>query len=321
MTVCLITLLFWAPLKVHQKGRQQMNNKNDEAIEIQRSLIEVERRLNQLGVSAIATERSLQSAFQIHLASGGERIRAKLTLEQGYHLGLPTAVTEPLATAIEVLHQASLIHDDILDGDKFRRGQKSVWFAEGTASAVCLGDALISQAFDQLTQIPDLSHSQLVLLVQTFNQGVCHMAAGQSLDCAWRPDTPIPYSTYEHAVRLKSGPLLGFPIALPLALSKWNGGDIQHILDVAMNIGIAYQLADDFADREEDKGSRLNGYWVLIDETGSEHDAEHAMLEHFNRYIETATTSLSDLPLSCQNSLLLLINRLKKNNPLIHQAA
>jgi hypothetical protein len=181
-----------------------------------------------------------------------------------------------------------------------------------------LGDALISQAFDQLTHIPGLTYRQLVVLIQTFNQGVCHMAAGQSLDCAWRPGSNISYATYEHAVRLKSGPLLGFPVALPLALSKFDGVDIQHVLDVAMNIGIAYQLADDFADREEDKHGRLNGYWVLVGETGSPEGAEYAIREHFSRYVATAMGSLLHLPQSCQDSLLVLIEHLQRKNPTLH---
>jgi len=292
-----------------------MNDKNNETNEIKRSLQEVERRMNQLGVAALSTELSLQAAFQMHLASGGERIRARLTLEQGYHLGLHPSVTEPLATAIEVLHQASLIHDDILDGDQFRRGKKSVWFAQGTATAVCLGDALISQAFDQLTQIPNITHQQLVQLIQTFNQGVCNMTAGQAFDCAWRPGTDITYSVYESAVRLKSGPLLGFPVALPLFLSSLKGINIQHILNAATDIGIAYQLADDFQDREEDKGIRLNGYWILVQEYGQEHEAENVMREYFNQYITNATSSLLSIPESCRSSLTSLINRLKNKTP------
>lgn len=289
--------------------------------EINNALNAVEQQLKRLGVSAVDTERSLQSVFQTHLASGGERIRARLTLEQGHSLGLHTTVTIPLAAAIEVLHQASLIHDDVLDGDEFRRGHQSVWFAESRAAAICLGDALLSQAFDLLTKIPNLTHAQLVLLIQTFNKGVCSMAAGQSLDCAWRPETQMSYTTYERAVRLKSGPLLGFPIALPLALSQGHYASIDPILVAAMNIGVAYQLADDFEDRIEDDGSRLNGFWILVRETGSEQAAEAGLRQHFNAYIDEAMTSLDALPQPCQDSLIALIHRLQEKNPLLKQVA
>lgn len=281
----------------------------------------VEQKLMMLGGAAISSERSLHQVFQKHLSTGGGRIRAKLTLEQGYLLGLPSSITIPLATAIEVLHQASLIHDDVVDGDESRRGQASVWFSESVATAICLGDALISEAYHLLTEIPELNHKQLQYLIRKFSDGICKMAAGQALDCAWSTNSKISFETYQEVVRNKSGPLIGFPIALPMALANVPDSRVDHVMDIAMNIGVAYQLADDFIDQEEDYMTRLNGFWILVDETGSREEAEIKLKLKFNACVNQACSALEVIPKPCRNSIMGLIGQLYQKHPIFLKAA
>lgn len=281
----------------------------------------VEQKLMLLGGSSISHERSLNEVFKKHLATGGARIRAKLTLEQGHLLGLPTVITIPLATAIEVLHQASLIHDDVVDGDESRRGQASVWFSESVATAICLGDALISEAYHLITEIPELNHRQLQYLVKKFSDGISKMAAGQALDCAWSPNSKISFMTYQEIVRNKSGPLIGFPIALPMALANVPELKVDKVMNIAMNIGVAYQLADDFIDQEEDFMVSLNGFWILVDETGSRAEAEIQLRQKFNAYIDKACEALEVIPKPCRNSIMGLINQLYQKHPIFLKAA
>jgi geranylgeranyl diphosphate synthase type II len=281
----------------------------------------VEQKLMMLGGDSISYEKSLNGVFQKHLATGGGRIRAKLTLEQGQLLGLPTDITIPLATAIEVLHQASLIHDDIVDGDESRRGQASVWFGESIATAICLGDALISESYRLITEIPELNHKQLQYLVQRFSDGICKMAAGQALDCAWSPGSKTSFMTYQEVVRNKSGPLIGFPIALPMALANVPSSRVDHVMDIAMNIGVAYQLADDFIDQEEDYMTRLNGFWILVEETASREEAEIKLRQKFNECVNQACEALEVIPKPCRNSIMGLISQLYQKHPIFLKAA
>ncbi len=281
----------------------------------------VEQLLTQLGAQSICHEKSLNEVLSVHLKSGGSRVRAQLTLDMGEQLGLPERVCVPLAAAIEGLHQASLIHDDLLDEDRSRRGVPSVWYQEGSATAVCLGDALISQAYELLTQIEGITHAQLVALIRAFNEGVTAMAAGQSLDCQWSTGLTLSYADYEQAVRHKSGPLLGLPIALPLALARGYDARTRTVLNVAMDIGIAYQLADDFDDREDDQGVHLNGFWILVEETGSIEAAERALRVLFDGYIDDAMAALDLLPRPCQAIVQGLIGRLYQKYPSLQKVA
>lgn len=281
----------------------------------------VEAQLIRLGAPSICHEKSLHDVLSAHLSSGGSRVRAQLTLDMSAQLGLPERVSVPLAAAIESLHQASLIHDDLLDEDRSRRGAPSVWFQEGSATAVCLGDALISQAYALLTEIEGITHAQLVALIRAFNEGVTAMAAGQSLDCQWTTGLPLSYTDYEQAVRHKSGPLLGLPIALPLALARGYDARTRTVLNVAMDIGIAYQLADDFDDRAEDQGVHLNGFWILATETGSTDAAERALRVLFDGYIDDAMAALDILPRPCQAIVQGLIGRLYQKYPSLQKVA
>lgn len=281
----------------------------------------VETALAQLGSPPICHEKSLNSVLVEHLTSGGSRIRAQLTLDMSQQLGLSEAVSVPLAAAIEALHQASLIHDDLVDGDQSRHGCPSVWYGESYAAAVCLGDALISQAYSLLTEIEGISQGQLVALIRAFNEGISAMAAGQSLDCQWSAGLTLSYSDYEQAVRHKSGPLLGLAIALPLSLARGQDARTRSVLNVAMDIGIAYQLADDFDDRIEDHGSHLNGFWILVDETGSTDSAERALRILFDGYVDDAMAALDILPLPCQTVVERLIGRLYQKYPSLQKVA
>lgn len=285
------------------------------------SLNAVETALAQLGSPSICHEKSLNSVLVEHLTSGGSRIRAQLTLDMSQQLGLSEAVSVPLAAAIEALHQASLIHDDLVDGDQSRHGSPSVWYGESYAAAVCLGDALISQAYSLLTEIEGISQGQLVALIRAFNEGITAMAAGQSLDCQWSAGLTLSYADYEQAVRHKSGPLLGLAIALPLSLARGQDARTRTVLNVAMDIGIAYQLADDFDDRIEDQGSHLNGFWILVDETGSTDSAERALRILFDGYVDDAMAALDILPLPCQTVIERLIGRLYQKYPSLQKVA
>ena len=92
------------------------------------------------------------------------------------------------------------------------------------------------------------------------------MAAGQAIDCQWKPKSRhTTFTDYEQIVRHKSGPLLGLPIAMVLALANGSDEQVMRVLAGASSIGVAYQLADDLCDQAEDYNQRLNGYWVLAE--------------------------------------------------------
>ena len=121
---------------------------------LQSDLAELEEKLKQYGSKPVKDEISLNQLFIDHLASGGSRTRAVLALAAGHSQSLEKIARLSIATSVELLHQASLIHDDVQDEDSTRRGQAAVWTVAGKSSAICLGDDLIGAAFEELAQLP-----------------------------------------------------------------------------------------------------------------------------------------------------------------------
>ena len=103
---------------------------------LENDLIDLEHNLRKYGSKPVKDEISLNQLFIDHLASGGSRTRAVLTAA-GYSQSLEKVARLSIATSVELLHQASLIHDDVQDEDSIRRGQAAVWTVAGKSSAIC----------------------------------------------------------------------------------------------------------------------------------------------------------------------------------------
>ena len=283
----------------------------------------LEQRLCQYGSVAVQAETSLNQLFQNHLAAGGSRTRAILALAAGHAVNLPDEVRYILATSIELLHQASLIHDDIQDRDTLRRGQASVWTVAGESSAICLGDDLIGAAFQELAKLPHEYSQKLPDLINLLSAAISRMAAGQTLDCQWQMGSPMTFSQYEQIVQHKSGPLLGLPIAMVMTIKDQNAvaEDINRVMTGACCMSVAYQLADDLSDRFEDQGARLNGYWVLASQATEEINVEQALRQEFERQLLNARQCVCDLPSFCTEAFEVLIEALHQKYPSFRVAA
>ena len=195
-----------------------------------------------------------------HLASGGSRTRAKLCIEAGLALQLPEKTIVALACAIELLHNASLVHDDLQDADTTRRGRKSVWKKFGKSHAVCAGDVMISAAFGCLANVDSYS-SLPSLLVQT-QEAVSLTVKGQSRDLDAL--TTISEHEYEDIAAMKSGPLIQLTLTLPLIAAGYD--DHIKTVNAALNkFSIAYQIIDDLDDWQQDlQMEQLNIVNILV---------------------------------------------------------
>ena len=282
---------------------------------LQSELHQLEHRLKQYGAKSVKNEVSLNKLFVNHLASGGSRTRAIIALAAGRSVGIPESASLAIACSVELLHQASLIHDDIQDQDSLRRGQAAVWSIAGSSSALCLGDELIGGAFEELALIPNPHSAELPRLIAMLSRGISLMAAGQTLDCQWTTDTPTSFEDYEQIVRHKSGPLLGLPIAMTLAITGGTDDQVARVLSGASSIGIAYQLADDFSDKAEDEKKRLNGFWVLAANTYDRSDPEVALRQRFEMHLQNARESVQILPGFCIEAFNILIQALYNKYP------
>ena len=155
---------------------------------------------------------------RFHLASGGSRTRAKLCIDAGTALQLPTSSIIALAGAVELLHNASLVHDDLQDQESTRRNREAIWKKYGKAHAICAGDAMISAAFASLAHVG--SAPSLSALLIHMHEAVATTVRGQSQDID--AHNKITEQEYEDIAAMKSGPLIRLTLELPLLMAGCN---------------------------------------------------------------------------------------------------
>lgn len=193
-------------------------------------------------------------AVEYHFASPGQQARAKSCIDACMKLDIEYDDMLILAAAAELLHNASLIHDDIQDEDDIRRGQPSVWKKYGTNIAICIGDLLLSTAYGILAGYskPGL----LPQLITTINRQARSAIEGQSLDVLFKNNPQLSLEQYVVIASQKSGALFSLPIELALVAAE-RSDCIDLAKKASANFAVAYQISDDLEDVIKD-GARKN---------------------------------------------------------------
>jgi geranylgeranyl diphosphate synthase type I len=197
----------------------------------------------------------LRDLIQYHLESGGARVRAQLALSTGRALQLPESTCIALAASCELLHNASLLHDDIQDGDRMRRGRLSAWCAFDTNTAMCAGTFLLSAACAALLTACTPSCA----LLKHLHQRTADLISGQTLDLdARRKSSSV--AMYCNIAAQKSGSLLALPIELAM-ISAQQTTHLYTAKKAGESFAIAYQIIDDLQDMDAD---RVKGHNNLV---------------------------------------------------------
>ena len=235
---------------------------------------------------------SAQAAVS-HLAAGGQRVRARLALGAGVALDLSPQDSIALAATAELLHNASLVHDDLQDRENIRRGNQTVWAAYGDEVAICTGDLLLSAAYGALATVSDCR--LLPDLITLVHARTALVVRGQCADFSTKGQQVRYMAVYEKIAAWKSGALFSLPLELALAASgkrEWMG----EARLAAEAFGIGYQIMDDMEDVESDAGgddgpSAVNALLVLKaagHELNAKAVAREIGLQHLNTAIELA---------------------------------
>ena len=205
----------------------------------------------------LSQEVSVAAAY--HLNAGGQRVRAKLALHAGIAAGLNTADVIAIAATVELLHNASLVHDDIEDGDELRRGQQAVWVRFGVNTAICSGDLLLSAAYATLCKLEN-GHA-LAEMISLVHQRVATAIDGQCSDLrastAPTIDSASALIRYQQIATAKSGALLSLPLELVL-LAAGHRAFLSDARSAAEAFAIGYQIADDLSDVQSDLCANSN---------------------------------------------------------------
>ena len=191
----------------------------------------------------------LQEAMRYSILGGGKRIRPVLTLEFARLGGIDWHLALPYACALELVHNYSLIHDDLpcMDDDDLRRGQPTTHKKFGETLAVLAGDALQPEAFRLIAEAPCMSDGSRVEAVRVLARacGADGMVAGQVLDTLYGIQTE---EQLKAMYRLKTGVMISGAAELGCVAAKMNQGMRSQALAYADGIGKAFQIRDDMLD-------------------------------------------------------------------------
>lgn len=199
----------------------------------------------------------LADAMRYALLSGGKRIRPLLAILVGEAIELPSKRLLRIGAAIECIHAYSLVHDDLpaMDDDDLRRGKPTCHVKYGEATAILVGDALQSLAYEMLSQPErmDVPSDQCLMLIRQLSvaSGYQGMCGGQAIDLeATGSDSAVEHNldTLNLLHRLKTGALLKACVTMPLVLSQISEQQIIHFNAFADAVGLAFQVRDDILD-------------------------------------------------------------------------
>lgn len=176
---------------------------------------------------------------------GGKRMRPILTL-MAYQLykDRPEEVLRP-ALAVEVFHNFTLMHDDIMDNAPLRRGQPTVHEKWNPNVAILSGDTMLVKAYDLLL---DVGAGKLFTALQLFNRCAAEVCEGQQIDMNFESAFAVTEGEYLEMIRLKTAVLLGFSLELGAVMGDAPGEQAGLLRDFGTNIGIGFQLKDDLLD-------------------------------------------------------------------------
>jgi geranylgeranyl diphosphate synthase type II len=263
----------------------------------------LELRLQSAYCASTDSDNPCIQAANEHFAAGGSRVRAQICLEVGVGLGLNEADAVCLASVCELLHDASLIQDDLMDRTPIRRGMPSIWAKYGDTIAVCTGDLLLSAAYGLLSEIsiPAMIGPALRLVHKRTSEVIAGQAAERfvTIEC----DDVV--GSYERLARGKSASLLSLSLELPLLLSG-NSDLLTTAYAAATDFAIVYQIADDLSDLAQDaREGSLNLLLLLINkENLTEAQAYARALELAIARLASMEEQARRLPNSCAAVLL-----------------
>ncbi|TAH14499.1 MAG: polyprenyl synthetase family protein [Sphingobacteriia bacterium] len=191
------------------------------------------------------TPASLYDPCQYFLGIGGKRIRPILCLMGNELFDNIHQDAYQVATAIELFHNFTLIHDDIMDNASLRRGMETVHVKYNPSTALLGGDVMMIKAYEYLNTI-NLNHLHPIL--QLFNTTAKEVCEGQQLDMDFEQREEVRLDEYIHMITLKTSVLLAGSLKMGAILGGAGEGNCNHLYEFGKNLGIAFQIQDDYLD-------------------------------------------------------------------------
>lgn len=186
------------------------------------------------------------------LASGGKRIRPTLALIAARAIvngGLPNGDVEeqvlPAALALEVFHNFTLLHDDVMDRAEVRRGRPTVHVQWDDNTAILSGDQMLIEAYKLLSGVPETKLPQVLRWFNEMATGICE---GQQYDVDFEHMSQVSIADYMKMIELKTSVLLAYAMKIGGYIASADENELDALYQFGLHIGLAFQIQDDILD-------------------------------------------------------------------------
>ena len=189
--------------------------------------------------------KNLYEPIDYILKLGGKRIRPVLTLMAADIFSSDFKRAFPAALAVEVFHNFTLIHDDIMDAAPLRRGKATVHEKWDTNTGILSGDAMLILAYQYFENYEPIVFQKLAKL---FSKTALEVCDGQQLDVDFETRNDVTIPEYINMIRLKTSVLVAAALKMGAIVAEANDENANLIYDFGLNLGLAFQLQDDYLD-------------------------------------------------------------------------
>ncbi|MBU0623515.1 MAG: polyprenyl synthetase family protein [Candidatus Thermoplasmatota archaeon] len=202
----------------------------------------------------IIQDKNLKAAMAHYPTAGGKRLRPLLATIASEAVGGKADAALPFGVALEMVHNFTLVHDDVMDEDETRRGIKTVHAAFGVPEAILSGDALFARAFEVVLD-SEVDDPKLVRLVEIIARAVRLLAEGQQMDMDFEDAVKVTSDQYMKMIELKTAIL--YSVAAQSGAIVGGATDKQEaaLLEYGRMIGLGFQIWDDVLDLESDQAT------------------------------------------------------------------
>lgn len=187
----------------------------------------------------------LYEPIEYTLAAGGKRVRPQLAMIASQLFGGKDEEVLPAALALEVFHNFTLLHDDVMDKADVRRGRPTVHVKWNENTAILSGDQMLIEAYKLLSGVPA---DKLPKVLQLFNKMATEICEGQQYDVDFESQEHVTIDEYLKMIRLKTSVLLANALQTGAYIAGANEQAQEALYQFGINIGLAFQIQDDILD-------------------------------------------------------------------------
>lgn len=189
--------------------------------------------------------KGLYAPIAYTMAAGGKRVRPQLAMIACGIFGGKEEEVAPAAMALEVFHNFTLLHDDVMDKAEVRRGRPTVHIQWNENTAILSGDQMMIEAYKLLSEVPA---EKLPKVLRLFNKMATEICEGQQYDVDFESQEHVTIEEYLKMIRLKTSVLLATALQIGSYLASANEAQQEALYQFGINVGLAFQIQDDILD-------------------------------------------------------------------------